>query len=215
MKVEIYSDVACPWCYIGEARFERALREFAGAGELDVRYRPYQLDPQAPLQAVPMLDYLARRFGGQARAMADRVIEVARGEGLEMDYDRGLTVNTLNAHRLLAMAEREHGADVQRALMHRLFAAHFSEGRDVSDPDTLASLAGEAGLDIESVRAYLVSDAGTSEVKAEIAEAQQLGISAVPSFVFDDKYVVEGAQPTALLLEALNTVARESETSTT
>jgi len=213
MKVDIYSDVACPWCYIGQARFERALDSFDGAERIAVRYRPYQLDPRAPLRAEPMLDYLAQRFGTRARGMADHVIGLGRAEGLAMDYDRGLAVNTLDAHRLLALAERDHGADGQRALMHRLFAAHFAEGRDVGDPDVLAALAADVGMNAGSARAYLASDAGTDEVKAEIAAAQRLGVAAVPTYVFDDKYVVEGAQPSALFLQAFRTIAEEEAAS--
>jgi len=210
MKLDIYSDVACPWCYIGQARFERALADFAGADELDVRYRPYQLDPGAPAEAVPMLEYLGRRFGSQARAMANRVIEIGHDEGLAMDYDRGLAVNTLNAHRLLALAEREYGATVQRALMRRLFAAHFVEGRDVGNPGVLAALAAEVGMAADAARAYLETDQGTREVREEIAAAQRLGVTAVPTYVFDDKYVVEGAESSELLLEALNGLAEEA-----
>src|SRR5215211_1031783 len=97
MKVDIYSDVACPWCYIGQARFERALDEFLGREHVEVRYRPYQLDPRARMSAEPMYDYLERRFGARGRTMASHVIGIAHAEGLEMDYDRGLSVNTLNA----------------------------------------------------------------------------------------------------------------------
>jgi predicted DsbA family dithiol-disulfide isomerase len=210
MKVDIYSDVACPWCYIGQARFERALAEFAGADELDVRYRPYQLDPGAPAVAVPMFEYLGRRFGPQARVMANRVIETGRGEGLSMDYERGLAVNTLNAHRLLALAEREYGATVQRALMRRLFVAHFAEGRNVGDPGALAALAAEVGMAADAARAYLDTDQGTREVREEIAAAQRLGVTVVPTYVLDDKYVVEGAQSSELFLQALNSVAEEA-----
>ena len=213
MKVDIYSDVACPWCYIGQARFDRALADFVGAADVDVRYRPYQLDPGTPMRAEPMLEYLTRRFGSQARAMAGRVIEIGRTEGLAMDYDRGLAVNTLNAHRLLALGEREHGAAVQRDLMRRLFAAHFSEGRDVGDPGVLAAVAAEVGMAADAVREYLESEQGTREVREEIAGAQQLGVTAVPTYVFDDKYVVEGAQPSELFLRALNTVVEQSSTS--
>ena len=213
MKVEIYSDVACPWCYIGQARFERALADFAAADELDVRYRAYQLDPRAPSDAVPMLEYLGRRFGQQAPAMASRVIEIGRAEGLAMDYDRGLAVNTLNAHRLLALAEREYGGTIQRALMRRLFAAHFAEGRDVGDPGVLAALAAEVGMAADAARAYLDSDQGTREVREEIAAAQRLGVTAVPTYVFDDKYVVEGAQSSELFLQALNSVAKQAAVS--
>ena len=210
MKVDIYSDVACPWCYIGQARFERALADFANAVDVEVRYRAYQLDPGAPMRAEPMLEYLARRFGARARAMATHVIELGRAEGLVMDYERGLSVNTLNAHRLLALAEREQGVAVQRALVRRLFAAHFAEGRDVGDPRVLTDLAAGVGMDAEPVRAYLESDAGTREVREEIAAAQRLGVTAVPTYVFDDKYVVEGAQPPELFLQALNTVAEQT-----
>ena len=210
MKVDIYSDVACPWCYIGQARFERALAEFGGAEHVEVRYRPYQLDPRAPMDAEPMYDYLARRFGDRSRAMALHVIGVARGEGLEMDYDRGLTVNTLNAHRLLLLADREHGAAMQRALMRRLFDAHFAEGKDVGDPRVLAELAGDVGMDPDDARNYLESGEGVGEVRGEIASAQRLGVDAVPTYVFDDKYVIEGAQATELFLQALNTIADEA-----
>ena len=210
MKIDVYSDIACPWCYIGQARFERALADFGGAADVEVRYRPYQLDPRAPSEAVPMLDYLARRFGPQARAMADRVIDMGRAEGLVLDYDDGLAENTLNAHRLLALVEQERGRAAQRTLVRRLFDAHFAEGRDVGDPATLAALAGETGMDTGRVRAWLETEEGTSEVRAEIAAAQRLGVSAVPTYVFDDRYVLEGAQPPALFLQALQRVAEET-----
>ena len=214
MKVDIYSDVACPWCFIGQARFERALAEFAGTEHVDVRYHPYQLDPRAPTEAEPMYDYLARRFGERSRAMAAHVIGIARGEGLVMDYDRGLTVNTLNAHRLSMLADREYGAPTQRALIRRLFDAHFAEGKDVGDPRVLAELAGEVGMDPDMARNYLETDAGTGELREEIAAAQRLGVNAVPTYVFDDKYVIEGAQPAALFQQALHTIAAEAATST-
>ena len=210
MRIDIYSDLACPWCYIGQARFERALATFEGADRLDVRYRPYQLDPLAPTDAEPMFDYLARRFGARGRAMATHVIEIARGEGLVMDYERGLMVNTLNAHRLLFLAEREDGPVVQRELMRRLFRAHFSEGRNIGDPRVLAQIAADVGMDTDAARNFLETDQGTREVREGIAEAQRIGVSAVPTYVFDDRYVVEGAQPTELFLQALTTVAGEA-----
>ena len=210
MKVDIYSDVACPWCYIGQARFERALAEFGGAEHVEVRYHPYQLDPRAPMDAEPMYEYLARRFGDRSRDMASHVIGVARGEGLEMDYDRGLTVNTLNAHRLSMIADREYGAAMQRALVQRLFDAHFAEGKDVGDPRVLAELAGDVGMDPDVARNYLESGEGAGEVREKITAAQRLGVDAVPTYVFDDKYVIEGAQATELFLQALNTIADEA-----
>jgi len=210
MKIDIYSDVACPWCYIGQARFERALAGFARSEHVDVRYHPYQLDPRAPNDAEPMYDYLARRFGERGRDMAAHVIGIASGEGLVMDYDRGLSVNTLDAHRLSMLADREYGAATQRALIRRLFDAHFTEGKDVGDPRVLAELAGEVGMDADAARNYLETDAGTREVREEIAAAQRLGVNAVPTYVFDDKYVIEGAQPTELFQQALDTIAEEA-----
>jgi predicted DsbA family dithiol-disulfide isomerase len=214
MRVDIYSDVACPWCYVGQARFERALAGFARAEQVDVRYHPYQLDPGAPTDAEPMYDYLTRRFGERGRGMAAHVIGIARREGLAMDYDRGLSVNTLNAHRLSMLADREYGAATQRALIRRLFDAHFAEGKNVGDPRVLAELAGEVGMDPDAARNYLETDDGTREVREEIAAAQRLGVDAVPTYVFDDKYVIEGAQPAELFQQALGTIAEEAAAGT-
>jgi len=210
MKVEIYSDVACPWCYVGTARFERALAEFPGRDDVQVVFRSYQLDPAAPFASEPMYDYLARRFGGDPRAMTARVVELARGEGLAMDFERGRSVNTLLAHRLLWQAEREHGPERQRAVAEALFRAHFAEGRDVGDVETLVEIAAGAGMDAEGTRAVLQSSEGTRAVQEAIAEAQRLGITAVPTFVFEGRWAVQGAQATSTFAEALAAVARET-----
>jgi predicted DsbA family dithiol-disulfide isomerase len=209
MRVEIYSDVVCPWCYIGERRFARALAAYAGADRVDVVFRPYQLDPNAPAKAVPVKEYLRRRFGGRVDEMLARVSENARGEGIVMDWDRALSVNTFTAHRLLRLAEREYGAPVQRALAEKLFASHFSEGGDVSDHELLASLAESVGLDPDRVRTYLATGEGEAETRAEIEEARRLGITAVPTFVFEGKWAVQGAQPASVFLGALEEVAAE------
>jgi predicted DsbA family dithiol-disulfide isomerase len=210
MKVEIYSDVACPWCYVGKRRFERALAAFPAAGEVEVVYRPYQLDPDAPAQAVPLLEHLARRFGARAGGMAGQVTETARADGIEMDFGRALAANTLDAHRLMRLAEREGGPEAQRAVAEGLFRAHFSEGADVGDPDVLAGIGEAAGLDPARVRGYLASDEGRAEVRDEIAGAQALGITAVPTFVFEGRWAVQGAQPASAFLQALETVAAET-----
>lgn len=210
MKVEIYSDVACPWCYIGKRRFERALDAFPQSAEVEVVYRPYQLDPGASTQAKPLLEHLAARFGPQASAMAGNVVQTARTEGIRMDFDRALSANTLTAHRLMRLAETEYGAEVQRAVAERLFQAYFSGGADVGDVSVLAEIGTKAGMDAERVRAYLASDEGTTEVRREIGDARRLGITAVPTFVFDGKYAVQGAQPPSAFLQALETVAAEA-----
>jgi predicted DsbA family dithiol-disulfide isomerase len=207
MKVEIYSDIACPWCYVGKARFERALAESSMKDDVEVVFRPYQLDPDAPREAVPMWEYLETRFGPNVRGMVDRVFDQARAEGLPMDYDRGLAVNTLNAHRLLRLAEQEYGADAQRSIAAALFRAHFAEGKDVSDPETLAEIGATSGMDAERTSEYLRGNAGAAEVEAQIDEARQIGVTAVPTFVFDEKYAVQGAQPLEIFQRALSEFA--------
>ena len=210
MKVEIYSDVACPWCYIGKRRFEQALAGFAGAAEVEVVYRPYQLDPGASATARPLMQALGEKFGPGAAAMAGNVVAAARGEGIAMDFERALAANTLAAHRLLRLAEHEYRAAVQHALAEALFAAHFAHGADIGDPGVLVELAALAGMDPERARAYLASDEGLAEVREEIRAARQIGVTAVPTFVFDGKYGVQGAQPPAAFLQTLEAVAREA-----
>lgn len=209
MKVDVYADVACPWCYIGAARFGRALASWSGGDRVEVTYRPFQLDPNAPQQAEPMMHYLERRFGAQAKSMATRVVDAARADGLAMDYDRGLIVNTLSAHRLMHFALHRYGAAKQRAVANRLYEAHFAEGKDVGDYDVLATLAAEAGLDAGEVRSYLVSDDGAREVREEIAAARGMGVSAVLTFIFDDKYMIEGAQSVEGFVQAFEQISRD------
>ena len=206
MKVEIYSDIACPWCYIGKRRFERALEMFAGREEIEVVFRPFQLDPRAPTRAEPMLPSLERKFGPRTREMVRHVSELAKGEGLRFDYGRGLAVNTFTAHRLLWLAVREQGPEVQRALMEALFAAHFERGGDVGDAEQLTELAVRAGMDRGRVASFLASEEGSAEVRAEMEQAHALGITAVPTFVFDEQYAVSGAQQTPVFVQALEQV---------
>ena len=209
MKIDIYSDIACPWCYIGKARFEKAIAGFSGE-PIEVSYHSYQLDPNAPAVAVPMYDYLAKRFGPNARAMAARVIDTARAEGLEMDYDHGLVVNTFEAHRLLWLVDRDYGPDIQRDVVERLFRAHFAEGKNVGDVEVLTNIALDAGTDGDRVRSFLASDEGTTELRESIALAQQMGVDAVPSYVINEKYMLQGAQPTPVFIQALQQVSREA-----
>ena len=210
MKVEIYSDVACPWCYIGKRRFEKALDAFPGRADVEVVYKPYQLDPAAPTVATPLLARLERKFGAGAGAMARRVTDAASAEGIEMRFDRALAANTLAAHRLLWLAEREHGSTVQHDLAERLFDAHFSAGADIGDTDQLTDLAVASGMDRARVAIFLASNEGTDEVNAEIRAAQEMGITAVPTFIFDDRYAVQGGQPSPIFLQALERAAADS-----
>ena len=210
MKIEIYSDVMCPWCYIGERRFQRALSAFPGSEQLEVVYRPYQLDSTTPEQPTPMNDYLQRKFGPRLDDLRQHVSGAARAEGIRMDYDNGVIVNTLKAHRLLRLAEREYGAEIQRALAEKLFEAHFERGADVSDHDVLTELAASTGMDAERVRTYLASNEGREETQAELANAVERGVRAVPTFVFDNQYAIEGAQPTSTFLKVLEELTSAS-----
>jgi len=210
MKVEIYSDIACPWCYIGERRFMRALAAYPKADEVEVVFRSYQLDPSTPEEPMPMKEYLERRFGRPVEGMLSQVSENARGEGIEMVWDRAVAVNTLTAHRLLRLAEVEYGATLQRALAEKLFEAYFTRGGNIADHGLLTELAVSVGMDEARVRDYLASGEGLEETKAALDAAQQLGIRAVPTFVFEGKFAVQGAQSASTFLQALEEVARQT-----
>ena len=210
MKIEIWSDVVCPWCYIGKRRLSRALGEFEHADEVTVAWRSFQLNPDTPPgTAVPTAKYLAQRFGPQASQMTGRVAELAREEGLDFDFDAALTVNTLDAHRVLHLAA---DLGVGDAAKERLLRAHFTEGADLSDPQTLVRLAGEAGVDTGRAREVLAGTEYADAVRADIELAQAFGATGVPFFVIDRKYGLSGAQPAETFLQALRTAyADETE----
>ncbi|WP_035845373.1 DsbA family oxidoreductase [Kitasatospora azatica] len=208
MKVEIYSDIACPWCYIGKRRFDQALEKFDG--EVEVVYRPYQLVPDAPETASPHREWLAERYGPQSRAMDDRVTQLGKAEGIEYDFDSALHANTFLGHRLLHLAETEYGAKVQGALKEALLKAHFTDGVDVGDRAALTEVAVTAGLDRDRVTAYLAGEEGVAQVRAQLAEARAIGISAVPTFVFEGQWAVQGGQETETFLKVLQQVAAET-----
>ncbi|MFH9355241.1 DsbA family oxidoreductase [Kitasatospora sp. NPDC017646] len=209
MKVEIWSDIACPWCYIGKRRFEQALADFPGKEDVEVVYRPYQLVPDAPATASPHRTWLAERYGPQSVAMDARVAELGLAEGITYDFDAALHANTFLGHRLLHLAEAEYGVEVQGRLKEALLKAHFTDGVDVGDRAALADVAVATGLDRDRVTAYLAGDEGTAEVRAQLAEARELGIRAVPTFVFEGKWAVQGGQEAATFRKVLEQVAAE------
>ena len=208
MKVEIWSDVVCPWCYIGKRRFEAALARFPHAGDVDVVWRSFELDPTtvsavATEEGLGHADLIAAKYG-MSREQADAAIasmtRAAAGEGLDFHLEDSVRSNTFDAHRILHLA-REHG--LQDAVEERLMRAYFTEGLPVGDPATLAGLAAEAGLDRSEVERVLAGADHADAVRADQAEARALGISGVPFFVVDRKYGVSGAQPTDQLLMVL------------
>ena len=205
MKIDVYSDIACPWCFVGKHRFERALAAFPQ--QVEVVYHPYQLVPDAPAEASPHRAWLAERYGPQSRAMDDRVTALGAAEGITFDFDAALHVNTFHGHRLLWLAAAEYGLPTQHALKEKLLAAHFSEGVDVGDFSALTDVAVAAGLDRDRVTAFLASAEGTAEVEAELKQARALGITSVPTFVIDDTWAVQGAQESSTFLRALEQAA--------
>lgn len=200
MRVEIWSDVVCPWCYIGKRRFERALQVLRDNGvtePIEVVYKSFQLDPTAPTgQATPAVDAYAKKFGGPeiAEQIISKVTNVAAGDGIEFRMDRAVRANTVLAHRALHWALSQAGADAQADLKERLLKAYFTDGLNVGDPDVVATCASECGLEGSVLRAWLDTDEGKAEVVADLHGAMDREISSVPSFVINDRFLVPGAQ---------------------
>jgi predicted DsbA family dithiol-disulfide isomerase len=212
LTVEIWSDIVCPWCYIGKRRFEAALAQFAHGDEVEVRFRSFELDPGAPVMPEGSgAERLAAKYGipvAEAEAMQARVTETAAADGLEYQLDRARGGNTFDAHRLLHLAAAQ---GVQADAKERLMRAYFTEGEPISDPETLVRLAAEAGVDADAAREVLAGDRYAAEVRDDEQLAAQLGIRGVPFFVLDRRYGVSGAQPPAALLQALEQAWDEAE----
>jgi predicted DsbA family dithiol-disulfide isomerase len=209
LPIDIWSDIACPWCWVGKRHLEAAVAATGIA--VDRRWRAFELDPEAPREAPESVDYAQRladkyRTSKQAaQEMIDRMVETGRAAGVEMRFDRIRPSRTFDAHRLLAWA-REAG--FQDALGERLFAAYLGEGRAMSDPETLTALAEEVGLDGSEATELLRSDRHADAVRAEQRQAARMGITGVPTFVLADRLAVTGAQPPALLREAIERAFR-------
>ncbi|MGE4425349.1 MAG: DsbA family oxidoreductase [Solirubrobacteraceae bacterium] len=204
MHVEIWSDVACPFCYIGKRSFEDALGRFEHRDDVDVTWRSFQLAPDMPASVDRGLDELiAKKYGkslDEARQMNEGVTKMAAEFGLEYHLDRARPANTGDAHRVLQLARDNGLAD---AMKERLLHAYFVDGELVSDHDTLVRIATDVGLDTDEVRALLASDERADTVRSEYEEAHELGIGGVPAFVLDRRMLVTGAQPPDTLLAAL------------
>ena len=204
MNVEIWSDVVCPWCYIGKRRFEQALDSFGHPGEVTVSYRSFELDPNAPAKRTGThAEHLAGKYGmtvAQAEQANQQMTERAAADGLEFRFDIIRGGNTFDAHRLLHLA-KDHG--LQPEMKERLMRATFTEGLPIADRSTLVRLATEVGLPTAEVQAALDGDAYADAVRADEQQAARYGINGVPFFVADAKYAVNGAQPPEVLLQFL------------
>lgn len=204
MKVEIWSDIACPFCYIGKREFENALARFPHKERVDVQWKSFQLDPSAPKRSdEDMYTMLAKKKGGtreQMKGMVAGVVERARTVGLDYDMEQAVMVNTYDGHRLIQLAKSKGLGD---AMEERLFKAHFVEGADLSDQAVLQRMGEEAGLAPADVAALWPGDEFGDAVRADIAEAQRIGVRGVPFFVIDGKYAVSGAQAADHFLGAM------------
>jgi predicted DsbA family dithiol-disulfide isomerase len=216
--VEVWSDVVCPWCYIGKRRFEAAAARLADDPEfdheLDVVYRPFQLDPNAPPgTTMPAVEAYARKFGGLERAagIIDHVTNIAAAEKLEFHLDRALRANTRDAHRTLWYAGQSGLPGAQVALKERLLAAYFTDGSNIADPDLLATEAARAGLDRDDVLRLLEGDEGIAEVADSLAFAAAAGITAVPTYVLDGRWSIPGAQDPDVFVQVLRRLADRAD----
>jgi predicted DsbA family dithiol-disulfide isomerase len=207
MHIEVWSDLVCPYCYIGKRNFESALGRFEHRDDVEVTWRSFQLDPQAPRKAEgDLADYLASKFGVErddALAMNARVSESAAAAGLTYNLGSAVRGNTFDAHRLTHLAA-QHG--LQDEAVERLFRAYFTDSEHIADPDTLARLGSEIGLAAEEVRVMLAGDEFADAVRTDVRQAHDMGISGVPTFVVDRRYAITGAQPPELIGRALDQI---------
>lgn len=203
IKVDIFSDAICPWCYVGKKRLEKAMAILSPDHAFEVRWHPFQLNPQTPAAGVNREEYLAQKFGGRdrLREMDARMKEVGRGEGIEFNQEKILkTPNTLNTHRLIWWAAQ---AAKQDALVENLFRAYFTEGRDLGDRAVLAAVAGESGLNAGEASAFLAGEEGRADVLKEEEEIKRVGVRGVPFFILNGRAFLEGAEPPEAFVQAV------------
>lgn len=205
MKIKIWSDIMCPFCYIGKRKLENALKEFKHKEAIEIEWKSYQLNPDLKYQpGVNAYDYLAK-VKGQTREwsvkMHEYVTDMAKGVGLHYDFEKSVIANSFNAHRLIQMAKQNGLGDMAE---ERLFKAYFCEGANMEDQDALIRIGKEIGLNEGEVKQMLASDKFKSEVENDVAEAYKIGVNGVPFFVINNKYAISGAQDSKVFLDALN-----------
>lgn len=213
MKVEIWSDVMCPFCYVGKKNFENALAQLPFKDKVEVEWKSFQLDPDLPEEGLSesVSTYLAKRKGmpkEQIDGMLEHLKNVGQEVGIDFKQDISIPVNTLKAHRLSHFAQAQgKGNEIEEAL----FKAHFTEGKNVGNDDVLLSIIEEIGLDKEQAKQFLATNDMLNDVQADIEEANALGISGVPFFVIDRKYGVSGAQPSDVFVDAITQAFQENQ----
>jgi predicted DsbA family dithiol-disulfide isomerase len=213
LRIDVISDVVCPWCFIGKRRLEQALQLLAEDGAetqaVEVVWRPFQLNPQLPREGISRAEYVAAKFGGRAEQIYTRVADAGRTAGIEFAFDRiARQPNTSAAHQLIDLAR---GAGVQDAMVESLFRGYFLEGKDLTQKPVLVDMAQQAGLDAVGARACLEDEAHRQAIVEQDEEARELGVTGVPFFVFGGQLAVSGAQEAHVLVrafkEALGTVS--------
>jgi len=211
VTIEVFSDVICPWCYIGKRRLERALDRLGGARDAEVLWKPFQLNPGMPVEGIDRRAYRSEKFGSWERSLEldARVAAVGASVGIVFAFDRiARTPNTFEAHRLIHYAQTE---GKQLALVESLFRAYFTEGRDIGDRQVLAELGAGAGLDRAAVEDLLSSDRGAGEVRQEEERGRRLGISGVPYFLIDGRVALSGAQEPEIIVGALENAVQRGD----
>ena len=212
MQVEIWSDIVCPFCYLGKRRFEAGLAQFGHPEAVEIVWRSFELDANtAPRPGQSVFDHMAERKGislGQSQQMHAQVTAAAAEVGLAYNFDKAVAVNTFLAHQLLHFAAA-HGR--QPAAKERLFRAYYTEGHDTGNIETLAALAAEIGLDAAAARQALLAGTYAEAVRRDEARAQQVGVRGVPFFVFEGKYAVSGAQAPEVFADVLQKVWHETQ----
>lgn len=204
MIVDLWTDIVCPWCYIGVTRFEQALERFDG--DVRIRLHAFQLDPEAPVPGIPALQRYAQKFGAEAPSILERVQSEAEKDGIKMRFDTAIAANTFDAHRLLRWASQ---FSKDRELEMALYRAYFTDGLDVSDRSVLAARAATVGMDRDEALVYLESDRGVDEIALDVGTAMERGIRGVPAFVFEEQFLVPGAVDTetfSRILEQMNSL---------
>ncbi|MDB5261826.1 MAG: polyketide biosynthesis dithiol-disulfide isomerase [Adhaeribacter sp.] len=209
IKIDIISDINCPWCYLGEARLQKAIAQTQDKYDFEVSFKPYELNPSAPQQGENKREYFVRNYGpaGLSRlAESSRnLVEAGQAEGLVFDFDKSTEVhNTFNGHRLIWLAGKYK---LQLPVAKALFVANFTNGENINDPAVLTRIGAEHGIPAEKLSQFFNSEEGKDEVKTLEQEAQQAGISGVPAFIINDRYLISGAQPTETFVNVLQQVA--------
>ena len=212
LKIDIVSDVVCPWCYLGQRRLSLALETLSDKVEADIHWKPFQLDPETPAEGHDAFEHLARKIGGPERVREGHAMLTRLGAAIDLPFafeKAKIMPNTLDAHRLIRWAG-ELSADKQDEVVHALFTANFVEGRNIGDRSVLADIAEAAGMDRAAVEQKLASDEGKDDIRTEIVHAQRVGVTGVPFFIVNDKYAISGAQEVETFVNALSQIAEDA-----